>query len=106
MKPANVLLSGVAGEERAYLTDFGLTKDSSSQSGLVRNGGGQGFAVLGGGSDAKTVRTVTRRMAMELAPGYPDTAAPGRRARPRRRQGRSGSTQRSPENREKSVSLE
>jgi len=35
----------------------------------VMNRGGQGFAVLGGGSDAKTVRTVTRRMAMELAPG-------------------------------------
>lgn len=34
----------------------------------VMNDGGHGFAVLGGGDDAQTVRTVTRRMAMALAP--------------------------------------
>jgi hypothetical protein len=38
VKPANVLLAGEGGEEHAYLTDFGLTKRTSSQSGLTGTG--------------------------------------------------------------------
>jgi protein kinase-like protein len=38
VKPANVLVSGEAGQEHAYLTDFGLTKHASSQSGLTHTG--------------------------------------------------------------------
>jgi serine/threonine protein kinase len=38
VKPANVLVSGEAGQEHAYLTDFGLTKHMSSQSGLTHTG--------------------------------------------------------------------
>lgn len=39
VKPANVLIEGA---ERAYLTDFGLTKDMASESGVTATG-----AVLG-----------------------------------------------------------
>jgi protein kinase-like protein len=38
VKPANVLVSNEAGEEHVYLTDFGLTKHVSSQSGLTHTG--------------------------------------------------------------------
>jgi hypothetical protein len=36
--PANILLSGAAGQEHVYLTDFGLTKRLGSSSGLTRTG--------------------------------------------------------------------
>src|SRR4051795_4228887 len=38
VKPANVLVAGAPGAEHAYLTDFGLTKHVSSQSGITRTG--------------------------------------------------------------------
>jgi len=38
VKPANVLVTGRREEEHAYLTDFGLTKRASSQSGATRTG--------------------------------------------------------------------
>ncbi len=38
VKPANVLISGGNGQAHAYLTDFGLTKQASSRSGLTRTG--------------------------------------------------------------------
>ncbi|MGI8594191.1 MAG: protein kinase domain-containing protein [Solirubrobacteraceae bacterium] len=38
VKPANVLIGGAVGTPHAYLTDFGLTKQASSKSGLTRTG--------------------------------------------------------------------
>ena len=38
VKPANVLVTGAAGAEHVYLTDFGLTKHVSSQSGITHTG--------------------------------------------------------------------
>src|SRR4051795_11910152 len=38
VKPANVLVAGAPGAEHAYLTDFGLTKHVSSQSGITHTG--------------------------------------------------------------------
>ncbi len=38
VKPANVLVAGGEGREHAYLTDFGLTKRSASESGLTQTG--------------------------------------------------------------------
>jgi len=38
VKPANVLLTGEAEDEHAYLTDFGLSRDVSSDSGLTNTG--------------------------------------------------------------------
>jgi serine/threonine protein kinase len=38
VKPANVLVSGPPAAEQAYLTDFGLTKHVSSESGLTHTG--------------------------------------------------------------------
>jgi hypothetical protein len=38
VKPANALLSGRGEDEHAFLSDFGLTRDASSQSGLTRTG--------------------------------------------------------------------
>lgn len=38
VKPANVLLAGGEGDEHALLTDFGLSKESTSQSGLTATG--------------------------------------------------------------------
>jgi hypothetical protein len=38
VKPANVLLSGTGPDEHAYLTDFGLTRDANSDSGLTGTG--------------------------------------------------------------------
>ena len=38
VKPGNILLTGRPDEERAYLTDFGLTKRSSGHSELTRSG--------------------------------------------------------------------
>src|SRR4051795_2591769 len=38
VKPANVLVTGAPGAEHVYLTDFGLTKHVSSQSGITHTG--------------------------------------------------------------------
>jgi ABC-type branched-subunit amino acid transport system substrate-binding protein/tRNA A-37 threonylcarbamoyl transferase component Bud32 len=38
VKPANVLISVQAGREHCYLSDFGLTKQTSSESGLTESG--------------------------------------------------------------------
>jgi len=38
VKPGNVLVTGRAGEEHAYLTDFGLTKRAASRSGVTKTG--------------------------------------------------------------------
>jgi serine/threonine-protein kinase len=38
VKPGNVLLSGPRGEERAYLTDFGLSVEGSAQGAMTRTG--------------------------------------------------------------------
>jgi len=38
IKPANVLIAGGHGTAHAYLTDFGLTKRASSQTGLTKTG--------------------------------------------------------------------
>jgi len=38
VKPANVLLTSSHGQEHAYLTDFGLTKKTSSSTGLTKTG--------------------------------------------------------------------
>src|SRR5436305_2005926 len=38
VKPANVLLAYARGEEQVYLTDFGLTKQTSSESGMTKTG--------------------------------------------------------------------
>jgi predicted Ser/Thr protein kinase len=38
VKPANVLLAGAGDDEHAYLTDFGLTREAASESGLTVTG--------------------------------------------------------------------
>src|SRR3954453_7583852 len=38
VKPANVLIAGSGGQLHAYLTDFGLTKSTASQSGVTKTG--------------------------------------------------------------------
>jgi predicted Ser/Thr protein kinase len=38
VKPANVLLTGTGDDEQAYLTDFGLTREAASESGLTVTG--------------------------------------------------------------------
>jgi len=38
VKPANVLLSGEAGAEHAYLTDFGVARNVATESGLTQTG--------------------------------------------------------------------
>jgi predicted Ser/Thr protein kinase len=38
VKPANVLVTGVQGEERAYLTDFGLSIERGTQGAMTRTG--------------------------------------------------------------------
>jgi hypothetical protein len=38
IKPANVLIAGTAQEPHAYLTDFGLTKQAASSSGMTKTG--------------------------------------------------------------------
>jgi predicted Ser/Thr protein kinase len=38
VKPANVLLTGADDDEQAYLTDFGLTREAASESGLTLTG--------------------------------------------------------------------
>lgn len=38
VKPANLLLAGTPSDEHAYLTDFGLTRDAASDSGLTGTG--------------------------------------------------------------------
>ena len=38
VKPANMLVTGAPGSEHVYLTDFGLTKHVSSQSGITHTG--------------------------------------------------------------------
>src|SRR5215218_2576306 len=38
VKPANVLLSGGAGSDHAYITDFGVARNVSTQSGLTQTG--------------------------------------------------------------------
>ncbi|MGZ6644612.1 MAG: protein kinase domain-containing protein, partial [Solirubrobacteraceae bacterium] len=38
VKPANVLLTGTGDDEQAYLTDFGLTREAASESGLTLTG--------------------------------------------------------------------
>jgi serine/threonine protein kinase len=38
VKPANVLVAGAPGSEHVYLTDFGLTRHVSSQSGITHTG--------------------------------------------------------------------
>jgi ABC-type branched-subunit amino acid transport system substrate-binding protein/tRNA A-37 threonylcarbamoyl transferase component Bud32 len=38
VKPANVLVAAEAGREHCYLSDFGLTKQASSESGLTESG--------------------------------------------------------------------
>ena len=38
VKPANVLLTGAGDDEQAYLTDFGLTREAASESGLTLTG--------------------------------------------------------------------
>ena len=44
VKPANVLLATRGGEERAFLTDFGVTKERSAQTGLTKTGFAVGTA--------------------------------------------------------------
>jgi Protein kinase domain len=38
VKPANVLLSGAAGEDHAYITDFGVARNVATESGLTQTG--------------------------------------------------------------------
>src|SRR5689334_15463598 len=38
VKPANVLIAGGASNPHAYLTDFGLTKSTTSESGMTKTG--------------------------------------------------------------------
>jgi hypothetical protein len=38
VKPANVLIATAGGQPHAYLTDFGLTKSTSSESGMTKTG--------------------------------------------------------------------
>ncbi|MGE5407438.1 MAG: serine/threonine-protein kinase [Syntrophothermus sp.] len=38
VKPANVLVSGSAGEEHAYITDFGVARNVATRSGLTQTG--------------------------------------------------------------------
>ena len=61
VKPANVLLASAGGREYAYLTDFGLTKHTSSLGGLTKTGEWVGTLdyvapeqIQGGGLDART----------------------------------------------------
>ena len=61
IKPGNVLIARHDGEDHAFLTDFGLTKQSGSQSGLTRTGTWVGTLdyispeqILGGNVDARS----------------------------------------------------
>jgi YVTN family beta-propeller protein len=61
VKPANVMLTAVHGEEHVYLTDFGLTKRAASVTGLTRTGAFVGTPdymppeqIKGGRADART----------------------------------------------------
>ena len=61
IKPANVLIASQDGADHAFLTDFGLTKQSGSQSGLTRTGTWVGTLdyiapeqILGGQVDARS----------------------------------------------------
>jgi serine/threonine protein kinase len=38
VKPANVLLAGTAGEDHAYITDFGVARNVATESGLTQTG--------------------------------------------------------------------
>src|SRR5207249_318759 len=38
VKPGNVLIADEGGRDHAYLTDFGLTKDIATDSGMTRKG--------------------------------------------------------------------
>jgi Protein kinase domain len=38
VKPANVLLSGVVGQDHAYITDFGVARNVATESGLTQTG--------------------------------------------------------------------
>ncbi len=38
VKPANVLLAGVGGEDHAYITDFGVARNVATESGLTQTG--------------------------------------------------------------------
>lgn len=61
VKPGNVLLTGKAEEEHAYLTDFGLAREAASDSGLTNTGQWMGTAdyvapeqIEGGAVNAQT----------------------------------------------------
>lgn len=61
IKPANVLLAGPEGREHAYITDFGLAKDSAAKTAYTRSGDVIGSIdyvaperFLGGRIDART----------------------------------------------------
>jgi predicted Ser/Thr protein kinase len=78
VKPANVLLTGAGDDEQAYLTDFGLTREAASESGLTLTGQWVGTVdyaapeqILGEPTDARSDVYALGCLAFQALTGQP-----------------------------------
>ena len=78
VKPANVLLTGTSEDEQAYLTDFGLTREAASESGLTLTGQWVGTVdyaapeqILGEPTDARSDVYALGCLAFQALTGQP-----------------------------------
>jgi serine/threonine-protein kinase len=78
VKPANVLLTGTGDDEQAYLTDFGLTREAASESGLTLTGQWVGTVdyaapeqILGEPTDARSDVYALGCLAFQALTGQP-----------------------------------
>ena len=86
VKPANVLLTGAGDDEQAYLTDFGLTREAASESGLTLTGQWVGTVdyaapeqILGEPTDARSDVYALGCLAFQALTGRPRSRALPRR---------------------------